>query len=59
MAKNDLSRTQFFQQPKSFDILLSVFKYYLDLDREVNFFQTFRIWALRIVFPSAEDKRWI
>ncbi len=36
MAKSDLSRTRFFQQPKSLDVLLTVFKYYLDLDQKVK-----------------------
>ena len=36
MAKSDLSRTRFFQQPKSLDVLLTVFKYYLDLDQKVR-----------------------
>ena len=36
MAKSDLSRNRFFQQPKGFDILLVVFKYYLDLYHKVK-----------------------
>ena len=37
MGKSDLSRNRFFQQPKGFDVLLAVFKYYLDLHHKVKF----------------------
>ena len=36
MGKSDMSRNRFFQQPKGFDVLLAVFKYYLDLHHKVK-----------------------